>query len=142
VQDSGALAGPRPGVNAEYAGFWRRFAGLFIDGILLAVVGSVIAAVLPGGREGALASILQLVLGIGYQVYFFTSTGQTLGMKVMGTKIVDGNGGLPTMSSAAIRYIGSLVSGAILLIGFLWMLWDANKQTLHDKMAGTYIVKA
>jgi hypothetical protein len=30
---------------------------------------------------------------------------------------------------------------AFLLVGYLWMLWDPNKQTLFDKIAGTYVVK-
>jgi len=29
----------------------------------------------------------------------------------------------------------------ILLVGFLWVAWDENKQAVHDKLAGTYVVK-
>jgi uncharacterized RDD family membrane protein YckC len=34
-----------------------------------------------------------------------------------------------------------LVSGVALGLGYLWMLWDPNKQTWHDKVAKTYVVK-
>jgi uncharacterized RDD family membrane protein YckC len=141
VQESGMTA-PRPGVDTQYAGFWRRFASLFIDGAILLVVGSIVALILPGGREGGLAQAVNALLGIAYQVYFFTSTGQTIGMKVLGTKLIDGNGGLLSMGSAVVRVIGSYVSAIILFIGFLMMLWDGKKQTLHDKMAGSYVVMA
>jgi uncharacterized RDD family membrane protein YckC len=35
-----------------------------------------------------------------------------------------------------------LVSCAALGLGYLWMLWDAEKQTWHDKVAKTYVVRA
>jgi uncharacterized RDD family membrane protein YckC len=36
----------------------------------------------------------------------------------------------------------SLVSAIALLIGYLWMLWDSEKQTWQDKVARTYVVPA
>jgi uncharacterized RDD family membrane protein YckC len=36
----------------------------------------------------------------------------------------------------------SFLSGQILYLGFLWMLWDDNKQTWHDKIVGSIVVKA
>jgi uncharacterized RDD family membrane protein YckC len=35
----------------------------------------------------------------------------------------------------------SIVSGAVIFIGYLWAFWDKNKQTWHDKVANTYVVK-
>jgi uncharacterized RDD family membrane protein YckC len=34
------------------------------------------------------------------------------------------------------------VSGAVVLIGFLWMIWDREKQTWHDKAAGSVVIPA
>ena len=39
-----------------------------------------------------------------------------------------------------IRYIGRYVSAIVLLLGYLWMLWDREKQTWHDKFAGSVVV--
>jgi uncharacterized RDD family membrane protein YckC len=136
VQDMGSTALPA----TAYAGFWRRFAALFIDGIVLAIIGAILNGVL--GQGSGLAQALGIVVSFGYFIYFFTSTGQSLGAKVMGIKVVSVNGGLLTMGSAIIRIIGTYVSGAILGIGYLWMLWDGRKQTLHDKMANSLVVMA
>jgi uncharacterized RDD family membrane protein YckC len=38
-----------------------------------------------------------------------------------------------------------VLGAALLVLGFLdplWMIWDAQKQTLHDKLASTYVVNA
>jgi len=40
------------------------------------------------------------------------------------------------------RFAMSLVSGLVLLLGYLWMIWDSEKQTWHDKVARTYVVPA
>ena len=95
-----------------------------------------------GVLERGLAGGLGALLGLAYYVYFLSSTGQTLGAKVMGIKVVDGNGKVLSTGSAVVRVLGSYVSGMLLGIGYLWMLRDADKQTLHDKMAGSYVVLA
>ena len=47
-----------------------------------------------------------------------------------------------SLSGSPARAAMKLVSGAVLGLGYLWMLWDAEKQTWHDKVAKTYVVKA
>ncbi len=141
LQDYGSAAASRPDADAQYAGAGGRFLGLLIDGIILSVIGWIIGYVIPNGQQSGLSSLVSIALSIAYQVYFFTSTGQTLGMKVMNTKLVDGNGQLLSMGSAVVRVIGSYVSAFILLIGYFMFFWDSKKQTLHDKMASSYVVK-
>ena len=79
----------------------------------------------------ALVSILGLI----------GNSGMTLGGRVLGVKVVDRDGQQPSYGTAAIRWIGSYLSAFILFIGYLMAFWDKNKQTLHDKMAGTLVVK-
>ncbi len=43
-------------------------------------------------------------------------------------------------AGAFIRVIGKIVSAIPCLLGFLWMLWDPEKQTWHDKLAGAAVV--
>ena len=43
-------------------------------------------------------------------------------------------------SAGVIRYIGRIVSGIVIFLGYLWMIWDGEKQTWHDKMAGSVVV--
>ena len=141
MQEPEAVAGPRPGADVVYAGFFPRLISLIIDALIVGAVGGIIGSVLPSGEGANLGSILGVVLGLIYYVYFFTSSGQTLGAKVMGLKLVDGNGGTLSVGSAVVRVIVAYVSGMILGIGYLWMLWDGKKQTLHDKAAGSYVIK-
>jgi uncharacterized RDD family membrane protein YckC len=141
MQEPGAMAGPRPGADAAYAGFFPRLISLIIDGLVVGVISWIVGTVLPGGQGSTLSTVVGLVLGIVYYVYFFTSSGQTLGAKVMGIKLVDGNGQNLSVGSAVVRVIVGYVSGMIIFIGYLWMLWDSKKQTLHDKAAGSYVVK-
>ena len=39
------------------------------------------------------------------------------------------------------RYFVSLISGFVCLLGYLWMLWDSQKQTWHDKAVSAKVVK-
>jgi uncharacterized RDD family membrane protein YckC len=141
VQDS-AVTGP--GVSAAYAGFVQRLVSLIIDAIILGVVNGIVSAVLGGAMRDSgqtLASAIGIIISLVYEVYFFTSTGQTIGMKIMNIKLVDANGQLLSTGSAVVRVIVAYVSGIILLIGYLMMLWDSKKQTLHDKAAGSYVIR-
>jgi hypothetical protein len=60
---------------------------------------------------------------------------------IVGIKVV-GKDGLPISSGKALlRYVGYIVSGAVLSIGFLWAAFDRKRQGWHDKMAGTYVIR-
>ena len=43
---------------------------------------------------------------------------------------------------AVVRYIGYYINTLVLLLGWLWAIVDGNNQGLHDKLAGTIVVKA
>lgn len=128
-----APAGPHPDA---LAGFWIRFAGALIDGILLSIVAGVIDAVIDFGLVG-------IILGGAYFTYFHASAaGQTIGNRICSIRIVDeANGQSVDYGRAAIRWLMSYVSGLAILIGYLWMLWDPKKQTWHDKVARTLVVR-
>lgn len=86
---------------------------------------------------------IQLALNILYFVYFIGERGQTLGKIALGIKVVRLDTiQVPGYGTAALREIlGKLVSTLTLGIGYLWMLWDPKRQTLHDKIAGTVVVR-
>ena len=70
-------------------------------------------------------------------------TGQTLGKKALGIKVIDTYTGAPIGGGRAIgRYFAKILSGALCFLGFFWMLWDPNKQTWHDKIVRSYVVTA
>lgn len=126
--------------TGQLAGFWIRFGAALIDGILLNIVAFVIGLVLPGrGNSGQLIAAL---VGAAYFTYFHGSTGQSLGQKLVNIKVVDQeSGGNIDYVRAFIRWAVSIVSGLALAIGYLWMLWDKNNQTWHDKASKALVVK-
>jgi uncharacterized RDD family membrane protein YckC len=126
------------GPSGPRAGFWRRFAAYLIDGILLAIPYVILALIV----DAVLAYALYLALNIAYFGYFEGgATGQTLGKRALGIRVIDfRTGGAIGFGRGVIRYIGKIISGIPIALGFLWMLWDREKQTWHDKIATTVVV--
>jgi uncharacterized RDD family membrane protein YckC len=89
------------------------------------------------------AFVINLAIGIGYYCGMLVARGQTLGKMALGIRVVARDGGNPSFGTAFLReIIGKLVSGIPLCLGYLWMLWDPEQQTWHDKMAGTHVERA
>ncbi len=136
--------------NQVYASFPKRLAAAIIDGIILAFANiplTIFLGVLFGIDNNSPvfqpASLLPMVLGWGYYVYFIGSRGQTPGKMAMKIKVVKADGTKLDYLSAFLReVIGKFISGVVFVIGYLWMLWDGKKQTWHDKIAGTLVVEA
>jgi uncharacterized RDD family membrane protein YckC len=63
-------------------------------------------------------------------------------MKTWHIRLVRADGGLLTRARAVHRYLLSLLSFFALGLGFVWALFDRDRQFLHDRLAGTAIVDA
>ena len=51
--------------------------------------------------------------------------------------------GLPIGTARSIgRLFGSMISSWIFYLGYLWMLWDSENQTWHDKMVSSVVIRA
>jgi uncharacterized RDD family membrane protein YckC len=95
------------------------------------------------GRGG---SLLSLVISAGYITLMLGSRGQTLGNMAVGTRVVDARTGGPvTYAKALGRWAAEFLLFILFIvpwiIDILWPLWDRQKQTLHDKMAGTVVLR-
>ncbi len=126
------------GPSGPRASFFRRFAAYLIDVILIGIVGGVLVAIF--GTE--IGYGLDLLIGIAYFGYLEGGPkGQTLGKMALGIRVIDFNSGGPIgYGRGVIRYLGRIVSGIVCLLGYLWMLWDKEKQTWHDKFATSVVV--
>lgn len=137
----GGYAMAAPSGNLASPGL--RIVGGLIDFIILFVVDLIIGLILKDVR--VLAYLLQLVVDVAYFGYFWSSRGQSVGMMPFGFKVrVMATGQYPTMGMAALRgfiwCIESVFTVCLIgAIGWLWMLWDPQKQALHDKVAGTIV---
>jgi uncharacterized RDD family membrane protein YckC len=134
--------------SGELAGFWIRFAALFIDGLILAIpsillsFGSFAASGAFGRRFGWVGpfpfSFGSLVLSFVYNwLMIGMYNGQTLGKKLLGIRIARPDGTPVDVTVAAVRAGMALVSRLVLSLGYLWAAWDPEKRTWHDIVADT-----
>lgn len=141
---------PQPEV--QYASFWRRFGASFIDSFIIGFF-NFIASIFFGtvtnvsaSRGYSLSGIPALIfflLVMTYYIFLIGKFGQTLGKMIMKVKVViASDNSIPGYLSAFLReVVGKFLSSIIILLGFLWMLWDPKKQTWHDKIANTIVIK-
>ena len=122
------------------AGAGKRFVALILDIIFTGVIGGVITAAGFVFLGRPLASLVNLLFSIAYYT-FGNGSGGTWGAKIMNLRVVNARGEAPGPGAGFVRWLVSLASGIVFLLGYLWMLWDDKKQTWHDKAAGTYVVE-
>ena len=130
-----AMAQPEAGPRAN---FGQRFAAALIDGVLIAIVQFVLAAILGRSAGQGLGGLI----GLAYFIYLEGSpSGQTVGKKALNIRVVDAdNGGPIGYGRAVLRYFARILSAIPCLLGYFWMLWDKNKQTWHDKITTNVVV--
>ena len=149
----------------QYAGFWMRFWALVIDVIIIGAVQGILFATLFGGTilniigeamrgdpdpvslvsqalpMAILARFGSFVLTGAYYTYCWVTYGATPGKRALGLKVIDQAGGPLTWGQAIGRYLGTILSAMIMGIGFLMAAFDDQKRTLHDRLAGTRVIK-
>lgn len=131
------------------AGFLTRLFASLIDLIItylfyfvfLGLVGKYLNIFSKSNLAGfSFFIIINLLFGL-YFVVFWSTTGQTIGKLIMRQKVVSLDGSKISIKTAAIRWLGYIVSTLPLYLGFLWIIWDKDKQGFHDKIAKTYVIK-
>ena len=123
----------------NYAGFWRRFVASFIDGLILMIPSLVLGFVFQGGP----ASMgVGFILGILYRPFFESSILMgTPGKALMGISVVTEAGARLSFKQALIRFACTYLSVLILFIGYLMQPFTVKRQTLHDLIAETVVIK-
>jgi uncharacterized RDD family membrane protein YckC len=113
------------------AGFWIRMAALMLDLVVL----GIIAGVLTGGGKLAL-------LGVGvYAAVLWRLKGTTIGGVICGLKVVRLDERPIDWGTAIVRALGCFLSLAVVGLGFIWVAIDDQRQSWHDKIAGTTVVR-
>lgn len=111
-----------------------------------------------GGPRLTLARAESLAFEVGLPVAVFYAplllarrgarNGQTIGKQAMGIRVVRQDGLPVTFATALVREAlgrqvpALLTSGLYVPVDYLWPLWDARNQALHDKIGRTYVVSA
>ena len=126
----------------EYASFWRRVGGSLLDGVIVAIGTFIISLIISVIILDTLGPVVSLVFAIAYYV-LLNANGGTLGKQAVGIRLQDAETGADIGVPRSIgRYIVAIASGLVLLLGYLWSIWDDRKQTWHDKAVGSIVVRA
>ncbi len=161
---AGAVAPP-----SEYASYGARLGGWLIDWLILAIVNAVINRVLvkvaflrvsftthttTSGvtvyhhqHISVLAELINVAIILLYGTFLCGSPrGQTLGMMVVRAKAVDGDTGAPigfarALGRAAFELLLFVLLFIPWVVDMLWPAWDVRRQTLHDKVTRTVVLK-
>lgn len=121
-------------MTPNLAGFWRRLGAALIDGLILFAVSLTIGLFVN-------TVLLTWIISIAYYVYFIGSRGQTPGKMAFKIQVVRMDNLPMTYRTALLReVVGKFLSGLVLTLGYLWMIWDKDKQTWHDHLAKTQVI--
>jgi uncharacterized RDD family membrane protein YckC len=154
------------GTGVEKAGFWSRFAAALLDTLIVgafSIPARIVAAAGPSERGFCedfrgdtyrcdvpndttslvvvLLSILAFVAGV---IYYAKLEGQgaTVGKRALGLRVQDATTGQPIGTARAVgRYFARILSAIPCFLGYLWMLWDDQRQTWHDKLTSSVVVR-
>ena len=89
--------------------------------------------------------IVIFTLGIGWIIWWFivAGRGQNPGKAVVGIRVIRTNGDAVRTGGMLARGLAGFVAGIIpFYLDELWLLWDRDAQTLHDKIVSTVVVRA
>ena len=141
--------------EAQYAGFWRRWAAYTLDIVIVSYVANAFYWFIV--RQFQTQSGLDLDPEVIVRVFhgFFTFSlnwayfagmessplRATVGKLAVGLFVTRDNGGRISFGQATGRFFGRTISALILCIGFMMAGWTSRKQTLHDIMAGTLVLR-
>lgn len=115
-----------------------RLVAIIIDNIILGILGGILF-----GGFGEVGGGISVVLSLAYYWFFWTRMdGQSPGKRMMKIRIIKADGSQLSDTDALIRAVGYYVSGMIFMLGYIWALFDDNRRTWHDLLAGTLVVKA
>jgi len=144
---------PTPGIEVattratvQYMGFWIRLAAAIIDGIIIWFISFVISTLFISRLIGLgyfLSPVsLWFPIILLYHWLFIGLKGQTLGKMSVGIRVTNAEGSAPGLAFALLRELpGKILATIPIYLGYLWIIWDGQKQGWHDKIANTYVVR-
>ena len=151
--ESGAIA-PTPAVVSMVhdCGFWRRFAALLIDSIVMFFPEATVRVVLgleplasfdPFTPASWTVAMFELVMGWFYAAFLIASRFRgTLGQQVMDLRVTDLHGAQLSFARASGRYFAQILCLVTLGVGYLIQLATPRRQALHDLASGTVVVRS
>lgn len=149
------MAAPPPQAPAPaYGGWGSRLGALILDAIPTTIVLVILTSLFgESSSSGGSASfqltgfpaLVYFVFAIGWFYYNWLlgqgTKGQTMGKKVLNIAVYGADGKPIGKGGTFVRQIAHILDAIPCLIGYLWPLWDKEKQTFADKITGTHVYK-
>jgi uncharacterized RDD family membrane protein YckC len=141
---AGGIALPPPvlqAVSLPRAGFWIRTAALLLDVIIVALICSLLSEMFSSGSHIRIRADLLPSLAL-YGALMWKLKGSTVGGIVCGLKVVRLDDRPIDWGTSIVRALSCFLSLAVMGLGFIWVVFDDQRQSWHDKIAGTVVVRA
>lgn len=146
------MSSPVP-ASVPYGGIASRAIALAVDafiaqgivvitGTVLALVASLVSEAKLGTGGVILATAAWLLFVATYFVTFWSTAGQTPGMRLMGLRVETSGGEHPGFGRSVVRVIGLGLAILPFFLGFVPVLLDRRRRGLHDFMAHTVVLYA
>ena len=129
------------GSTLPRAGFWIRTAALLLDVILIGIICGLLSDMFPRGSHLQIKAGLLPTLAL-YGALMWKFRGSTIGGIICGLKVVRLDDRPIDWGTAIARALGCFLSLVVVGLGFIWVAFDAQRQSWHDKIAGTTVVRA
>ena len=139
---------PKPTI--AYAGFWVRWAAVFLDSIIVFLGAAIVGvasrfifnvAGLNASIVSSLSSLLSWIFQLGYFILMVHTKETTLGKMALGLIVKSEDGQKLSLGRIIIREtVGKFISSIIFLIGYLMVAFTEKKQGLHDKLAHSVVL--
>lgn len=134
---------PEAGQAASLA---RRLGAMLYDAIgVLAIWLLTLTVFVVSTDSAALGPAVTILLAlemVGFFVFFWRYSGQTLGMRAWRIILVSGTGQPPTLAQLIVRLFGAVASIACAGLGYAWILLDQENRSWADLLSNTRIVNA
>lgn len=118
----------------------KRLAAFLLD-IAIPFIALVFIFGIAGASQSSGTGFFLFAAYALWAVYLFCR-GTTPGKRMLGMRVIKENGADAGFVAMFIReIIGKFISAMIFLLGYLWILFDRERQGWHDKLASTYVVQ-
>jgi hypothetical protein len=126
---------PSAPAATAFGGFWRRVLAALLDTILVVAAVGIVPFFVTGG-------VAFIVLGWLYYALMESSPTQaTLGKMALGLRVTDMENRRVNFSRATGRFFGKFLSLFTFCIGFIMAAFTTRKQTLHDQLSSTLVLR-
>ena len=155
----------RPELRVRPAGFISRLIAFIIDLVIISITTTIILFgiteiitffglnilfnrwISNSVNAETINSVIRIFVVILYYVYsivyfatFYSLVGYSPGKYLVGLRVVRTDGFRLGFWRSVVRGIGYYLSALLLFMGFIWIIFDKNRQGLHDKIANTVVI--